>query len=127
MFLAEFPTDNNASPKTALIPLALRFLQDAGSHLHMIESKTAQLETLVQYVKECLLALNHHWAHAKELPSRFMENINETLAEKQEATLVQSLYHLAVTGDSPPTLKEWLVDILAERARAVFSYFCDLY
>jgi anaphase-promoting complex subunit 4 len=81
----------------------------------MIESKTAQLETLVQYVGECLLAVHHHWKHAKELPSRFMESVNEMLAEKQEATLVPSLFHLAVTGDCPATLKEWLVDILAER------------
>ncbi|TID17887.1 hypothetical protein E6O75_ATG10532 [Venturia nashicola] len=115
MFLAQIDTEEASSPKTVLIPLSLRFMQSAGSHLYMIEHKTAQLETLVQYVNECLLAISHHWAHAKDLPGRFMENINETLTENQEPSLVQSLFHLAVTGDCPPTLKEWLVDILAER------------
>jgi anaphase-promoting complex subunit 4 len=115
MFLAELGSEGTIASRTVLIPLSLRFMQSAGSHLHMIEHKTAQLETLVQYVNECLLAISHHWAHAKDLPGRFMANINETLAENQEPSLVQSLFHLAVTGDCPPTLKEWLVDILAER------------
>lgn len=115
MFLVKLGSQGTIASKTVLIPLSLRFMQSAGSHLHMIEHKTAQLETLVQYVNESLLAISHHWAHAKDLPSRFMANINETLAENQEPSLVQSLFHLAVTGDCPPTLKEWLVDILAER------------
>jgi anaphase-promoting complex subunit 4 len=114
MFLVDIPSDGGQT-KTALVPLSLRFLHSSGSQLHIIESKTAQLEILVQYVGECLLALHHHWKHAKELPSRFMENVNETLAEKNEPDLVQSLFHLAATGDCPATLKEWLVDILAER------------
>lgn len=120
MFLAQIHSGKTSASKTVLIPLSLRFMKSAGSHLHMIEHKTAQLETLVQYVNECLLAISHHWAHAKDLPGKFMANINETLAENQEPSLVQSLFHLAVTGDCPPTLKEWLVDILAERV----SCFC---
>jgi anaphase-promoting complex subunit 4 len=116
MLLAEVPAGNGLPPKIALAPLSLRFLHSgAGSQLHMIESKTAQLETLVQYVAECLLALHHHWKHANDLPSRFMGGVNESLSENQEPNLVQSLFHLSVTGDCPPTLKEWLVDILAER------------
>jgi anaphase-promoting complex subunit 4 len=124
MFLAEFPPEGNkGTPRTAIIPLSLRFMQSAGSHLHMIEHKTAQLETLVQYVNECLLAISHHWSHAKELPGRFMENVNETLKENDQPSLVQSLFHLAVTGDCPATLKEWLVDILAERVRCMIAWF----
>lgn len=115
LFLVGIDSEEATASRTVLIPLSLRFMQSAGSHLHMIEHKTAQLETLVHYVNECLLAISHHWTHAKDLPGRFMANINETLAENQEPNLVQSLFHLAVTGDCPPTLKEWLVDILAER------------
>lgn len=122
MFLTGIPSEKaNISPKIALIPLSLRFLPSAGSLLHLIESRTAQLETMVQYVSECLLALHHHWKHANELPKRFMEGINETLAEKQDPTLVQSLFHLSATGDCPPNLKEWLVDILAERVRLLYN------
>jgi anaphase-promoting complex subunit 4 len=115
MFMAELNSQGAATSRTVLIPLSLRFMQSAGSHFHMIEQKTAQLETLVEYVNECLLAISFHWAHAKDLPGRFMAGINDTLTENQEPSLVQSLFHLAVTGDCPPTLKEWLVDILAER------------
>jgi anaphase-promoting complex subunit 4 len=123
MLLSEVPSREDVPAKIALAPLSLRFLHSgAGSQLHMIESKTAQLETLVQYVAECLLALHHHWRHANDLPSRFMEGINESLAEQQDPNLVQSLFHLSVTGDCPPTLKEWLVDILAERVSAVTSH-----
>jgi anaphase-promoting complex subunit 4 len=114
MFLVDIPSKSGHT-NTALVPLSLRFLPSSGSQLHLIESKTAHLEILIQYVGECLLALNHHWKHAKELPSKFMGNANEELAEQNEPNLVQSLYHLAATGDCPPTLKEWLVNILAER------------
>jgi anaphase-promoting complex subunit 4 len=114
MFLVDLPSTNGQT-KTALVPLSLRFLHSSGSQLHLIESKIAQLEILVQYIGECLLAFHHHWKHANELPSRFMDGVNETLAEKTEPTLAQSLFHLAATGDCPDTLKEWLVDILAER------------
>jgi hypothetical protein len=75
----------------------------------------------VQYVGECLTALSYHWKHAKELPAKFMDNVNEELAEKNEPNLARSLYHLAATGDCPPTLKEWLVDILAERVSSMGS------
>lgn len=120
MFLAQLDAQVASLTRTVLLPLSLRFMQSAGSHLHMIEHKTAQLETLVQYVNECLLAISHHWAHAKDLPGKFMANINETLVENQEPSLVQNLFHLAVTGDCPPTLKEWLVDILAERVSCLY-------
>jgi anaphase-promoting complex subunit 4 len=115
MLLTEIPTETDKLSKIAIIPLSLRFLHSAGSHLHMIESRTAQLETLVHYVGETIRTLNHHWKHANTIPDRFKGLVNEMLAEKEEPTLVQSLFHLSVTGDCPPTLKEWLIDNLAER------------
>lgn len=114
MFLVDFSSEAG-KPKTALVPLSLRFLHSSGSQLYIIESKTAQLEVMVQYVGEVLNGIHYHWKHAKELPAKFMDNINEELVEKNEPSLMQSLFHLAATGDCPPTLKEWLVDILAER------------
>jgi anaphase-promoting complex subunit 4 len=126
MFLMEY-TEEAGKTKTALVPLSLRFLRSSGSQLHLIESKTAQLHTLVNYVGEAIIALGYHWDHAKELPTKFMDNINEELAREgfedglaskyksKDPNLVQSLFHLAATGYCPPTLKEWLVDILAER------------
>ena len=62
-----------------------------------------------------MISLGHYWTHSQDLPSKFMRNVNESLEEKEEGTLVENLYHLAVTGHCPATLKEWLVDELAER------------
>ena len=114
MLLLEYSTGSGAT-RTALVPLSLRFLHSSGSQLYIIESKTAQLDVMVQYISETLNGIHYHWKHAKELPTRFMDNVNEELAEKQNPNLVQSLFHLAATGDCPPVLREWLVDILAER------------
>jgi len=107
--------DPKKSPQIALVPLSLRFMESGWNHLQIISSKTAQLELLLQYVSECIFALSYHWKHGQDLPKRFMSFVNETLEEKKEATLVQNLYHLATTGNCPPTIKEWLVDELAER------------
>jgi hypothetical protein len=101
--------------QTALLPISFRFLRSAGRNIHFIDSKTAQLELLVQYVGEALIAIEHHWKHAQDLPSRFQQSISETLREKEEPSLSQSLYQLAVTGYCSETLKEWLTDQLAER------------
>ena len=114
MFLVEFAQEAG-QVKTALLPVSLRFVRSSGNQLHLIASKTAQLQILMSYIDQAFFGLDYHWQHAKDLPAKFMANINEELQEKNEPNLVQSLFHLAATGDCPPTLKEWLVDILAER------------
>jgi anaphase-promoting complex subunit 4 len=106
---------NDDTSKLALMPISLRFLKSAGRNIHFIDFKTAQLSTLVQYIGESILALHHHWKHALDLPFKFQRNISETLEEKEEPTLTQSLYQLAATGYCSPIMKEWLVDELAER------------
>ena len=116
--------DPNTPPQIALMPLSLKFMEPGGNHLQIISSKTAQLERLLQYISECIFALGYHWKHGQDLPKRFMSFVNETLEEKKEATLVQNLYHLAITGNCPPTIKEWLVDELAERVSTSTSFTC---
>lgn len=114
MFLTESRIVSE-NPAISIQPLQLGFLQRGGTHLQIIQSKTAELQYLVQYVGEALLGIHHHWQHALDLPSRFMKFVNEDLQEKDNTTLAQSLLHLACTGHCPPLLKEWLVDTLAER------------
>ena len=104
----------NRNIRLALVPLTLRFISSAGIYLHLISSKTTQLQNLLQYVHQCLHQIRAYWTHSQDLPSRFMRNIGETLAEKGEGGLVQSLYHLCVTGNCPPAIKEWLVNELTE-------------
>ncbi|KAF2396006.1 hypothetical protein EJ06DRAFT_585544 [Trichodelitschia bisporula] len=100
---------------TLMFPLTLGILRNSGNYIHHIESKTAQLETLVLYVRESLFALNYYWKSAKELPSRLKENMEEDLVEKEEADLIAQLYELACAGHCGPTLKEWLVVHMGDR------------
>jgi anaphase-promoting complex subunit 4 len=112
--LSEYNTSPNEY-QAALLPISFRFLKSAGKNIHFIDFKTAQLALLFQYVGESILAIEHHWKHAQDLPSRFQRNIKETLLEKEEPNLAQSLYQLAATGFCTEALKEWLTDELAER------------
>lgn len=105
---------NDFTTRLVLVPLTLRFISSAGIYLHLIASKTTQLQSLLQYVQQCLQRIRTYWTHSQDLPSKFMRNVEETLAEKNEGDLIQSLYHLAVTGDCPPTIKEWLANELTE-------------
>lgn len=120
MFLTESRIVNE-NPAISIRPLRLGFLQQGGTHLQIIQSKTAELQYLVQYVGEALLGIHHHWQHSQDLPTRFMRFVNEDLQEKDNTTLAQSLLHLACTGHCPPLLKEWLVDTLAERVSNMSS------
>lgn len=100
--------------KLAFVPLTLGFIPSAGIYLHLIASKTSQLQNLLLYVQQCVQRIRTYWKHSRDLPGKFMMNISETLEEKGQGDLVQNLYHLACTGNCPPLIKEWLVDELQE-------------
>ena len=121
MFLIEFEREAGKK-KTALLPVSLRFARTSGNLLHIIASKTAQLQILTEYINECLWQIDQHWTEAKKMPSRFIDIINEDLEKENQPNLVQCLFHLAATGDCPSMLKEWLVDVLAERVRRVLTH-----
>ncbi|CAD0097058.1 unnamed protein product [Aureobasidium mustum] len=90
-------------------------MSSGGSHLHLIVSRTAQLRDLCGYISCSIVSAKSDWSTHTNLPSRFMENVNETLEEKGEGALEDNLYHLAMTGNFTPTMLEWLRDELAER------------
>jgi len=51
-----------------------------------------------------------------DLPSRFLGNVNESLAEQDpDATFVTAAHLLMVTGECEAKFKEWMVDELGER------------
>ena len=100
--------------RIALATLNIRFIQSAGMYLPIIVSKTTQLQNLLKYVQQTVKSMLAFWQQAKDLPSRFIRNVSESLVEKSEPNLIQSLYHLAMTGDCPSTIKDWLVDELSE-------------
>jgi len=103
--------------KLTLVPLTFRFMANSGFQVHLVGAKQQQLANLLRYIQESIRSISAYWFHAQDLPARFMRNIDDSLAEKQEGTLVTNLFHLAVTGHCPPTIKEWLVDELTESVR----------
>lgn len=122
------PTDDGAEASEieyqdlSLSVFDIPLLSSGGSHLHLIVSRTAQVRDLCNYISYSIMCAKSDWTTNTNLPSRFMENINETLEEKREGTLEQNLFHLAMTGHFSPTILEWLRDELAERVRVTGLY-----
>lgn len=104
-------------PKIAFVPFTLKFIPSAGVYLHLIASKTSQLQNLLLYITQTLQRIRTFFKHAQDLPSKFMMNISETLEEKGQGDLVTNLFHLACTGHCPTLIREWLVDDLAEQGQ----------
>lgn len=111
-------TSSAAAPRRkqiAFVPLTLNFIPSAGIYLHLIASKTSQLQNLLLYITQTLQRARTFFKHAQDLPSKFMMNVSETLEEKGQGDLVTNLFHVACTGNCPPIVREWLVDELAEQ------------
>ncbi|KAI0901529.1 anaphase-promoting complex, cyclosome, subunit 4-domain-containing protein [Annulohypoxylon nitens] len=109
--------DDNAST-IYLIPMDLTFIHSSPENLSLLASKTTTLQKLLRYVKQVQMHMIHEWQSTRELPTRFLNSINETLRESEnygEMTIGQALYHSVVTGHTFPEVKEWLIDQLAER------------
>ncbi|KAH7406909.1 anaphase-promoting complex, cyclosome, subunit 4-domain-containing protein [Phaeosphaeria sp. MPI-PUGE-AT-0046c] len=108
-------TSSTSQSKIAFVPLTLNFIPSAGIYLHLIASKTSQLQNLLLYITQCLQRIRTFFKNGQDLPSKFMMNISETLEEKGQGDLMTNLFHLACTGNCPPLIREWLVDELAEQ------------
>ncbi|KAF1952198.1 hypothetical protein CC80DRAFT_527960 [Byssothecium circinans] len=113
--LLEVTIPRQKQKRIAYVPLTLGFIPSAGIYLHLIASKTAQLQNLLSYLTHTLSRIKSYFTHSQDLPNKFMRNISETLEERDQGGLVENLYHLACTGHCPPPIHEWLVDDLAEQ------------
>ncbi|ORY69465.1 anaphase-promoting complex component Cut20/Apc4 [Pseudomassariella vexata] len=101
-----------------LVPMDLTFVYSSPENLSLLASKTTTLQKLLRYVKQVQMHMINEWQSTRELPSRFLKSINETLSEAGtygEMDIGPALYHTVVTGHTFPEVKEWLVDQLAER------------
>ncbi|QSZ30877.1 hypothetical protein DSL72_000435 [Monilinia vaccinii-corymbosi] len=99
------------------VPMDLRFLSASSEYLSILASRSTALENLLRYISQIQNLLLAEWKSTQELPSRFLRNINETLAEQDNRDIVQALYHSVATGHTFPAVREWLVDELTERVR----------
>ncbi|KAF2770899.1 hypothetical protein EJ03DRAFT_335140 [Teratosphaeria nubilosa] len=88
--------------------------QLGGPSLHVIATNTKRIQNLLSYITQTIRCIQHDYTTGLTSPNRFLNSLNLELDEKQEGNAVMALYHLAMTGDFTPTMKEWLVDIVKE-------------
>ncbi|KEF56545.1 uncharacterized protein A1O9_06733 [Exophiala aquamarina CBS 119918] len=99
-----------------IVGLDLSFITQAGRMLPLVARKVTQLGNLLRYVSQVQMQLSAEVKAAFDLPSRFLRNINESLAEADpDADFAFAAHHLAVTGACEPRVREWLVDEVGDR------------
>ncbi|CZT51391.1 related to cyclosome/APC subunit Cut20/Apc4 [Rhynchosporium secalis] len=98
------------------VPMDLRFISASSEYISLLASRSTALNNLLRYIHQVQVLMVSEWKSTQDLPSRFLRNINETLAEKDSnRDIVQALYHSVATGHTFPAVREWLVDELSER------------
>lgn len=113
-------TENSSSPGLKLVTLDLRFIVKCGRYLSLLASKTTQLQNLLRYINQTQRQIISEWKNISELPARFIRSIADDLQDKCHCDFVTALYHLVVTGNCFPPIKEFLIDIVGER---VFIFY----
>lgn len=108
------------SDSLSFAALDLRFISATSNYLSLLASRSTALQNLLRYIHQVQILIVNEWKSTRDLPSKFLRNVNEELAEKGKGNIVQALYHSVATGHTFPIVKEWLVDELAERVS-----FCD--
>ena len=98
-----------------LVPLDLRLISNTGRYLSLLASKSTQLHNILRYMQQVQKQMYTEFKSSQDLPRRFMQNIEEPLQERLDCTWIQAAYHLVVTGNCYPQVKEWMVDELGER------------
>ena len=108
---------NDSSTQAGLyfVPLDLRLISNAGRYLSLLASKATQLHNILRYMQQVQKQMYNEFKSSQDLPRRFMQNIEEPLQENLDCTWIQAAYHLVVTGNCYPQVKEWIVDELGER------------
>ena len=101
--------------RLSLIPLDLQLIPNTGKYLSLIASKSTQMQNLLRYITGTQAQMSAQFASSQDLPRNFMRNMEETLQEKNEGSFVSAIYHLVATGHCYASVKEWLVDVLADR------------
>ncbi|CCU82675.1 anaphase-promoting complex component Cut20/Apc4 [Blumeria hordei DH14] len=99
------------------VALDLRFISASSRYLSLLASRSTALQNLLRYIRQVQTLMAIEWRNTRELPEKFIRNINETLKERNEGDIVQALYHSAATGHTFPVVKEWLVNELTERGQ----------
>ncbi|CAK7236725.1 hypothetical protein SCUCBS95973_009705 [Sporothrix curviconia] len=92
------------------------FIHSSPLNLSLLAFKTTTFQKLMRYIRQTADHMQAEWQGARELPARFLANIQEDLqGQKRRKNIDHALRVAAMTGYVPNVLKEWLVDTIAER------------
>lgn len=125
LLLANEEKDNKA---VYLSHMDFAFIYSSPLNLSLLAYKTTTFQKLMRYIRQTADHMQVEWQSARELPAKFLANIQEDLQEQRKRkNIAHALRVAAMTGYVPAVLKEWLVDTIAERVRihcatAPFSY-----
>lgn len=97
------------------VPFDLRLIPETGRYLSLLASKSTRLRNVLRYIREAQIQIYREFNASQDLPRKFIRNIEETLQEKDHCSFVTAAYHLVVTGNCFPLMKEWLVEELGDR------------
>lgn len=111
--------ENDTNARLKVMSLDLRFITKSGRYLSLLAFKITQLQNLLRYIHQTQRQIALEWKNVYELPSRFMKSIADELQEKCHCDFVTALYHLLVTGNCFPPVKDFLVDIVGERVGSI--------
>lgn len=107
------------------VPFDLRLIPETGNYLSVLASKSTQLQNVLRYIGEVQMQMYSDFKTSQDLPHKFIRNIEEALQEKNQCGFITAAYHLAVTGNCYPCMKEWLVDELGERVNPIRVVLSD--
>lgn len=109
------------------VPMDLRFVSASSHYLSLLASRSTALQNLLRYIHQVQALMISEWKGTQELPTRFLQNINETLKENGNRNIVGALYHSVATGHTFPAVREWLVDELTERVSILWQINVTMY
>ncbi|KAK4650360.1 hypothetical protein QC762_706750 [Podospora pseudocomata] len=116
-----------------LVPMDLTFVHYSPVNLSLLASKMTMLQNLLRYVKQTQTHMTNEWKSTRELPQRFLNGVENDLKRMEGGglSIVQALCHTVATGHVFKPVKEWLVDVVAERGhkrwdKAVLSGLLNL-
>jgi anaphase-promoting complex subunit 4 len=101
-----------------VLALDLNFIpQTSPYYLSTLATKSTQLLNLLRYLMQISLHLSIELRGAFDLPSKFIRNINDTLAQSSDGPIdfVTATYQLVVTGECSDELRDWMIDEIGER------------
>ena len=97
------------------VPLDLRLIPETGRYLSLLASKSTRLQNVLRYIREVQIQIYSEFRASQELPQKFIRNIEETLQQTNQCSFIDASYHLVITGNCFPSMKEWLVEELGDR------------